>query len=199
MGGDVPVGVGPNIGVGVGGGGCGETKVRIGDKLFERRDKCVELFSQSVFAQLSKMVSGRSTRAKIKAAHDDGIYRLFVAHATPTTRLFLDRGVVKERLVLTEDPAPTNTARSGKPARTVELLQYAQTEETLTKPVSLVHGLGVYLQPIEHTHSYGVWITWHRQPPTLPPAADGAMGGQRLRLNEGILNPTIPIGPSEGH
>jgi hypothetical protein len=179
-------------------GGPGRTqKLRLGDRLFERRDQCVEQFAQALCALVDKRLLERSTRSKVKEAYDDGIYRLFIAQATPTVRLFLEGSIVRERLQLVNDSGGTD----GAGPQTVELVQYAQTEESLTKPVAARHGLGLYLQPIADTDSYGVWIAWHRQQPNARRRADPLALPGKLRLNEGLLNPTISIGALsiEGH
>lgn len=178
--------------------GSSLVKQRFGDKLYERRDRCVELFCKSVLKRIDDSLSKWSTRRQIKAAYDDGIFHLFVIEATPTTRLFLDRSIVRERLELT-DESPVKPAVNIAAPRRVELLQYDQTEEYLTKPVSQLYAFGVYLQPIEHSSAYGVWISWHRQHPGA--AKPDTSQPRKLRLNDGLLNSTISIGtlPREGH
>lgn len=204
---------GKGVNQGLGGGEMAKT--RLGDKLFDKRDKCVDLFCKAALEQIHKSLSQWSTKRKLKAAYDDGIFHLFVIESTPSTRLFLDRSIVKERLVLTDEAphAPSNSATTAaitsttiaaaaspikvQVPKTVELMQYGQTEENLTKPVSMMYALDVFLQPIENTCAYGVWVSWHRQHAAAPSAAGNAQP-RKLRLNEGILNSTISIGP-EGH
>ncbi len=185
-------------GTGKGGGAVGEMKVRLGDKLFERRDRCVQQFARDLFKRIHEQIDTRSSRKRIKDAYDDGVLRLFGAEASPTTHLFLQRSEVKDRITLVAEPpssksTDTKSTTSGGGV-TVDLLQFGQVEEDLTRPLSAVHGLGVFLQPPQYKGStvYGVWIAWHKQQPDTRVVATEP---RKLRLNEGLLNTTIQLGP----
>lgn len=50
------------------------------------------------------------------------------------------------------------------------------------------------------TVSYGVWVAWQTQlvDPRSQPPADAQPEAPRVRLNDAVINPTIPLGQIEG-
>lgn len=189
---------------------------RLGDKLYEKRSKCVEEFGLRLVASINDQLKKKSTRTKIKEAYHYGIYKLNEANATPTTKLFLEKSVIKHTQELEEEMPPeftnttttstltstTATAANTKPRR-ISLVQYADLDDIVTKPILEQHGLGVHLESIPNTHRYGIWLSWYNQPPSYTPRpAEGANykveDQPRFKLPfDGMLPSTIQIGQLE--
>lgn len=198
--------------------GGDKATTRLGDKLYERRAKCVEEFGLRLLTSINDQLKKKPMRKKLKEAYHYGIYKLNEANATPTTKLFLEKSAVKRTQELEEEmppestmmnftttatPASSITAKPKAAPKRIALIQYADLEDILTKPMLEQHGLGVYLESIPNSQRYGVWIAWFESAPvqTVRPTegANYKVEEQpRFKLPfDGMLPTTVQIGQLE--
>jgi hypothetical protein len=199
--------------------------LRLGDRLYERRSKCVEEFGLRMVASINDQLKKKTTRKHIKEAYHYGIYKLNEANATPTTKLFLEKSAIKHMQELEEEVPPeyptttttttptiinaqistlTTPAVTKPKPRRIALVQYADLEDIVTKPILQEHGLGVHLESIPNSYRYNIWLSWYNAPPMISKLPSD---GQNFKIEEqprfklpfdGMLPSTIQIGQLEG-
>ena len=181
----------------------GKPALRLGDRLYERRAKCVEEFGLRLVASINDQLRNKATRKKLKEAYHYGIYKLNEANATPTTKLFLEKSTIKHIQDLEEetmtDVKPQTT--DVKPKK-ISLRQYTDLEDIVTKPILQQHGLGVHLELIPNSHRYGVWLSWFNAPPKAPLSAASVAHEEQPRFKlpfDGMLPSTVHIGQLDIH
>jgi hypothetical protein len=168
---------------------------RLGDKLFQKRDKGVEDFGKELYRTIDRLLNTRAVKQNLKASYDDGLFHLCDIKATPSTRMFLDQSPVKEENKLVIKHLSSAKTSAGPIIEDITLVQYDQLEASVTKPMASLHAFGVHLYPLPTTNSYGVFLSWFKQH-ELPQQMQNGQHKYLLPrpLNAQVLNSTIVLG-----